>query len=304
MWPYSEIMGERVGRLLCVGDLNADITITTPDGIAIGSDTAGTVAMAGGGSGANVAAWAARSGVPARFAGVVGADSLGDVLVDELSGDGVEVREVRRVGARSRAIAAVVDGAGERSLVSDLGTATVLAVDDIDTTWFDDVDWLHLTAYTYFPEGGHAVFARLVGIAAARSIPWSVDPSSAEMMRHLEVDDIRRAFDRPAVLFPSRDEAAVISGIDDPTRAAEALLDLAETAVVTCGAAGAVVARQGSAPFVVTSEPGGAVINALGCGDAFAAGFLSGRLDGRDDRACADLATHTAARALALASAR
>ena len=43
-------------RLLCIGDLNADITITSDERIASGSDTHGQVALAGGGSAANVAA--------------------------------------------------------------------------------------------------------------------------------------------------------------------------------------------------------------------------------------------------------
>ncbi len=51
-----------MGRLLCIGDLNVDLAITLRHELANGSDTDGTVEMTGGGSAANVAAWAVSIG--------------------------------------------------------------------------------------------------------------------------------------------------------------------------------------------------------------------------------------------------
>ena len=290
--------------LLCLGDLNADITITAEGGISTGSDTPGVVAMSGGGSAANAAAWAAEAGVRARFVGVVGDDPLGDFLVDELAGHGTEVRAIRRSGTRSRAIAAIVEPDGNRSMVSALDPSTVLRIDDIDTSWFDDVGWVHLTAYTYLQQDGRAIFAGLIEAVAAAGLPWSVDPSSAEMLalqctRHEALD----AFAGAEIVFPNQDEAAWLAGVAGPTDAAEKLLDLAATAVVTCGADGAVIARRGVETFHVEAAPT-ELVNTLGCGDAFAAGFLSARLAGFDDRASAARGSAVAARAAAIASSR
>jgi sugar/nucleoside kinase (ribokinase family) len=294
------------GRLLCVGDLNADITITTSGEIALGSDTPGRVELSGGGSSANVAAWAVRSGVGARFVGVVGDDVLGDFLVSDLANVGVDVRPVRRAATASRAIAAMVTdvGAGERSMVSDLGTATVMTAGDLDSTWFDETAWLHLTAYTYFPRQGPDVFAWLVEQATGRKSPWSIDPSSSQMLSAgCSLDAVRRAFTGATVIFPNRDEAEWLTGERDPTAAAEQLLDVAETAAVTCGADGAVIARRGHSTFRVAAASTESV-NALGCGDAFAAGFIAGRIAGMDDAECARQASSVAAHALALRTAR
>ena len=291
-------------RLLCVGDLNADVTVTVEGGISVGSDTPGTVVMSGGGSVANVAAWAAQAGLAARFAGVVGDDPLGDFLVDELAGHGVEVRVTRRAGVASRAIAAIVEADGNRSMVSALDPATVLVGDDIVSSWFDDVDWVHLTAYTYLQPAGRATFAQLVATIESRSIPWSVDPSSAEMLAsQCRREDVATAFGGASILFPSEDEAGWLAGVDDPTAAAERLLDLSETVVVTCGADGAVIARRGVPAFHIPAAPTD-LVNTLGCGDAFAGGFLSGRLDGLDDRASAGTAAGVAARAARSAGSR
>jgi len=297
-------VSEAAERLLCVGDLNADITITTAVEVVVGSDTPGTVVVSGGGSAANVSAWAARSGSASRFAGAVGDDQLGDFLVSELAGNGVDVRAVRRNGVGSRAIAALVGGDGDRSMVSALDTATVLVLDDVDPAWFDAVDWLHLTAYTYFPQPGRDAFGRLADIAAERSIPWSIDPSSVEMLDSLcRREDALAAFANAAVMFPNADEAAWLASTDDPAAAAEQLLDVCDTVVVTCGADGAVVARRDTSTFHVDAEQVD-VVNTLGCGDAFAAGFIAGRLQGLGDERCASLASSTAARVAAMSSAR
>jgi sugar/nucleoside kinase (ribokinase family) len=104
-------------------------------------------------------------------------------------------------------------------------------------------------------------------------------------------------------MFPSDDEAALLADVDDPVMAASALLDLADCVVVTKGADGATVARRGKPTFSVPAAPT-ELRNTLGCGDAFAAGFLTARIGGADDRVCAAAATATAAQAASLPSAR
>jgi sugar/nucleoside kinase (ribokinase family) len=289
-------------RLLCVGDLNADIAITGD--VAPGSDTSGTVELAAGGSAANVAAGAALEELDVRFVGVVGDDLLGTFLVDELAGHGVEVQPITRRAVNSRAIAALVGSTGERSMVSDLSTATVLTATDLDAGWFDAVDWLHLTAYSWFPQGGSEVFGSLIGLAVERSIPWSVDPSSAQMLAvGRSVDSACEAFAGAAVMFPSQDEAEVLTGLDNPVAAAEQLLDIADTALVTRGADGAVLARRGRSTISAPAHDA-VVVNALGCGDAFASGFIAARMLGRDDEASMAAGLAAAARVVGMSTAR
>lgn len=291
-------------RLLCVGDLNADIAITPDGALTAGADTSGRIALTAGGSAANVAAEAARLGVRTRFAGVVGDDALGRLLVDDLARRDVDVRCVIRSGAASRSIAALIEADGDRSMVSDLSTETVLLAADVASSWFDDASWLHLTAYTWFPADGPATWARLVGHAAERRIPWSVDPSSARMLGDGHgPNEASTAFDGADVIFPSHDEATVLTGSDDPATAARQLLDLAETAVVTSGADGVTVARRGR-PTLHCDAHVATVVNTLGCGDAFAAGFVAGRVAGADDHECAQRGLASAARVLGLTAAR
>lgn len=290
--------------LLCVGDLALDLAVTITDAFVIGSDTAGTIEMHGGGSAANVAAWAASVDTPARFIGAVGNDRTGDFLIHELAGHGVDVRPIRRTGERTRSIAVIVGRDGNRSMVSDQNTVVAPSLDDYDASWFEGVAWLHLTAYTYTSEFSRPLFGELTRAANAKGIPYSVDPSAAQLLRNSCVrSEVLRAFEGASVLFPSHDEAEYLTGLDDPRAAAVELLGLAECVAVTCGQDGAHIAHRERAPFHIAALST-TQTNSLGCGDAFAAGFVAGRMSGRDLDASAELAVTLAARALALPGAR
>ena len=280
-------------RLTCIGDLNLDLTVTSESTIVIGSDSPGKITMHGGGSAANVAAWAQRAGASARFIGAVGDDLAADFLTTELASHGVDVQPIRRLGTPSRTIAALVGPDGNRSLISNQHTTVAPCVDDYHDGWLDDTDWLHLTAYTYITPHSRSLFEHLTQQAIRRGIPLSIDPSAAEMLRvHCDREAVLGAFDGANVLFPSHDEAEYLTGTCDPARAATELLDLAHTVVVTCGPDGAHhvdrTNRYHHQPARATE-----VTNTLGCGDAFAGTYIAATLAGVDPR----LATYRAAEA-------
>lgn len=293
-----------MGKLLCVGDLNLDVSITLDHPLAIGSDTAGAVALHGGGSAANVAAWAARAGADVTFRGVLGDDHAADFLIAELSGHNVSVNPLKRSNASGRAIAAIVDLSGERSLVSDHGTDIAPTEQDFDDSWFEGVAWLHLTGYTYITAHSRSFFGFIVEQAATAGIPYSVDPSAAHLLEtNCELAAVQRAFTGADVLFPNRDEAEYLTGLADPARAAVALLDLTPAAVVTCGPDGVYVASRGADSFHTPAADGG-VVNTLGAGDAFAGGFLASTVDGRDLATAVLSGINQATAAVSISSAR
>ena len=63
--------------LVVLGDLMVDVIARAQGPLARGSDTPASVSLQGGGSGANVAAWAAALGTPVGFACRVGDDVPG-----------------------------------------------------------------------------------------------------------------------------------------------------------------------------------------------------------------------------------
>ena len=87
---------------------------------------------------------------------------------------------------------------------------------------------------------------------------------------------------REAVALPA-------SGGDDVAAAAAALSARGPTVVVKRGADGALVA-EGGACRAVPAAPAPAIVDAVGAGDAFDAGYIRGPLDGRTPLAAAALA--------------
>jgi sugar/nucleoside kinase (ribokinase family) len=87
------------------------------------------------------------------------------------------------------------------------------------------------------------------------------------------------------VFLPNQDEAAIITGEQDPVRQAERFADAgARTVVITCGGQGSVLVsdkvRLRAGSYQVDYQGG------TGSGDAFDAGYIVGLLDGEDHAGC------------------
>src|SRR5215472_902083 len=131
------VMGPIV-RLATIGDIAVDVL----------AGAGGSVRFAPGGSAANVAVWAARLGARVTCIGATGADPWGAWLRDDLHREGVLI--VGPVRGRTAAILAFIDAVGERTFVTDRGAALTLASSDVPGTLWDDMDVLHVPAYSLF----------------------------------------------------------------------------------------------------------------------------------------------------------
>ncbi len=267
------------------------------------------------GAEANVAVGLARLGHAVAYIGRVGADGFGTAILRRLRGEGVDVdhltidpdaptgvmfRERRALGA-----AAVVyhraGSAGSRLSTTDVERA---AGDGL----FDGARWLHLTGITpaLSPTASAAVIsardlARGAGLQVSLDINlrrrlWS-DADAAPVLRELAtgVD----------VVLGSPDELAVIVDADPATDPADLIAAVAtigpSTVVAKLGARGALGLEAGGSAVHVAGLPVSHVVDPVGAGDAFCAGFIAGRLDGVDLEAA--LRMGNACGALAVAAA-
>jgi 2-dehydro-3-deoxygluconokinase len=255
------------------------------------------------GAESNVAIGVRRLSFPATWIGHVGADSLGDLLIRELRAENVSVRAdrdpsrptalmltERRTAGHSRVWYYRRDAAGAGLSASDLppdlaGLASVI----------------HLTGITpCLGEGPADAVRHAAATARAAGLTVSLDlnhrqaladaPAFAALMRPLVA-----AAD---LVFATTAEAAVLTAEENPERMAAALRALGpETVVVKLGPGGSLLAspdgllRQDAVPAPV--------VDTMGAGDAFAAGFLAALLGGADPAARMTLAARVAAIAVA-----
>lgn len=267
------------------GDLVEDIVVWLAEPLRHGTDARAQVFRTPGGSGANVARFAADL-VPTRFLGCVGPDRPGDALVEELTAAGVDVH-VQRTG-RTGTVVLLIDESGERTMFPDRAASALL--DHIPSTWLDGLDLLHVPGYS-FESGPTAQAVRdAVARARLRDIVVSVDASSTGMLTHYGVDAFRAllADVAPDLLLANAAEADLL-GIDVSPRT---------TIVVKSGPDPTVVHLPDGSRFEVPVPPVADVRDLTGAGDAFAAGFLASFLALRDARTACVAGHRSAARVL------
>jgi sugar/nucleoside kinase (ribokinase family) len=272
--------------VLVLGDLVLDVVMRASTPIESGTDVPGRVEIRQGGSAANVARWLARLGVRSQLVCAVGRDGAGRSLVAQLQRDGVSVRAVRIAGHRTGRIGVLVAPSGERSFVADRRAATRMEAKDLKAEWFDNLDLIHLPAYSLLVEPLGTAGVRAVELArarGARGVRVSVDLASVgPLLAHgrREARDLVARL-QPDVVFATEPEAEALLGRHAP----EGLLADARIAVIKRGSRGArVFARDdrdatGEAPLrfdVATSTV--PAEDTTGAGDAFDAGFIAGWL--------------------------
>jgi 2-dehydro-3-deoxygluconokinase len=220
-----------------------------------------------GGAEGNVAIGLARLGVPVTWLGRVGDDGLGRRVARELRAEGVDV-------------VALVDASASTGLLlkeSPRPGATVvtyyragsagsrLAPSDLDSLPLTEGDILHLTGITsaLSPSARETVFAALdLAEQVGATISYDVNQRS-KLWSAEEAAPVHHAIaSRADLVFASDDELALLGAVEP------------RELVVTKGAAGAETrTREGVVSQAAIPLP--TVVDTVGAGDAFVAGYLA-----------------------------
>jgi sugar/nucleoside kinase (ribokinase family) len=255
-----------------VGDLVEDVIVVPGGPSERGTDNPSAISRQRGGSAANVAALAAAS-TAVRFIGCVGDDAAGASLERDLSSLGVDVRVQRR--GRTGTVVVLVDPDGERTMFPDRGASALL--DIVDESWTGGLDFLHVCAYSLATEPGRRVIADLGSRVRAGGGGISIDLSAASLITSMEPDRFAALVAElvPSIVFANHDEM-------DALGTSVAILRRAATIVVKNGARATSILQPNGTVRTVDVAPVADVVDTTGAGDAFAAGYLSAWLAGRD----------------------
>jgi 2-dehydro-3-deoxygluconokinase len=256
------------------------------------------------GAESNFAIALARLGVPARWISRVGADPIGDLVLEALRGEGVDIAHVRRdTGAPTGLYLKVRDGGATAVHYWRHGSAASrLTVADVPDEALDGVALVHLTGITMgLSETGRELVADVAARARARGITVTFDPN----WRPALWDGPQAAAEAFAGVLPHADwvlcgeeEGRMLFGGDGPGATIAALRAAgAGDAVVRVGERGAALLEDG-AEVVVPPPEVVDVLDEVGAGDAFAAGFVFGLLRGDDPRDATATANRLAAAAM------
>jgi 2-dehydro-3-deoxygluconokinase len=266
-----------IDRLLTVGEGLA-VFRTAPDE---SLRRAPAVTVSTGGAEGNVAMSAARLGLPSTWMGRVGADGLGERVLRELKAEGVNALSVidpaRPTGLLVKEISA--GGRTEVSYYRSASAGSALSADDVETLEITAGTLVHLTGITPgLSASAREAVDRLLELARAAGASVSFDVNHRTRVWHNEdAGPVYRSIARCTdILFASVDEVGLLlpgwSGGDAAT-AAEALAAAGHThVIVTDGARGSAVTVDGVTTLGASVPVD--VVDTVGAGDAFVAGYL------------------------------
>lgn len=272
--------------VVVIGDANVDLEIRLPHGA---TPTHGNPEprLFGGGSAANTAAALARLDVETRFVGTVGDDDYGRFAVESLAEAGVDTSSIVTVaGNPTVMVIVVVPTNGERLIYvwpPSGGAHGALTVDQAVTA-AGDADWLHVSGLCLRVRPARD--ALLAAMERATSAGTTVSFDLNLRLENWGWDDgfrdaVEAAVARAdVVLGAAVDEIVPLADVADPV---EAGLSLAGTNRLVVARAGAEGSMACSSQGVTTSPSFAAdVVDTVGAGDAFNAGFIAARLRGGD----------------------
>lgn len=223
-----------------------------------------------GGKGANQAVAAARLGAQVRLLGAVGHDAAGDVMLDFLTGAGVDVAGVRRgADAPTGQAFITVDETARNMIVVAAGANALYGADAARAADLAGAGVI-LTQFEATLAAIETIFTRPEAVGALKIL--NTAPALAEGAHLLALADM---------LILNETELASFASLDvepaDPEAAIAAARSLArpgQTVLATLGAAGAVAVR-GDEVFAVAGLRQRAV-DTTGAGDCFCGALAAG----------------------------
>ena len=272
-------MTEGRGGVVVVGDLLYDLLAKTGGSVALGTDTFTDIAARPGGSGANAAAWLAHLGVEANLVARVGDDVFGRYLAGELESVGVTPYLIQDTGLETGKVFVLVDGAGERTMITARGAGENLSPDDLPEDLFKSENHLHLSGYTFSGGTRRETAHRAMSLARKAAMSVSVDPSSVPLLRDIGPQNFLQWTAGAKLCLPNHEEGAFLTGKDEPADIVDVLLHHYPAVVLKLGTDGAYFAGADGTRAQSTAKPA-TVLDTTGAGDALCAGFLAARLRG------------------------
>ncbi len=244
-----------------------------------------------GGTEANVLVALARLGRRTAWASVLPQNPLGERIARELAWHGVDVSLVQWVSHGRIGIYFLDTGVPPRPTVVlyDRARSAIALVDPMvfPTDWIVDTGWLHLTGITpALSEGCQRVAWTLLERARVLGVPISFDVNyRSRLWGAEEAARVLAPFcAQTTILLCGEGDARTLWGLaGEPEQIAAGLAERfrAPVTVVTLGDGGAVALTRDGDKVSVGALPA-TVIDRVGAGDAFAAGFLHGYVDDRD----------------------
>ena len=225
----------------------------------------------------NLAALGSRVG----FITKVGDDALGKMAMERLGAGGVDLSRVVRAEGAASGVTVILPHERERHILTYLGTISELRFEELDLEYLASARHFHLSSLFLqralaprVPE----LFRQMKSAGLTTSLDTNDDPD----------DRWEGALDATLpyvdILLPNEREAMKMARANDLESAVVRLSERVKTVVVKMGSRGAIAIQGGQRCTAPAAKV--RVVDPVGAGDSFDAGFLHQFLGGADLQTC------------------
>jgi len=278
--------------VLVVGELNADLILFGIDQPPeLGKEIlASRMTLTMGSSSAIFAVNLAALGARVAFAGRLGDDPFGRLVLESLQRGEVDTSDIIVDSSTPTGVTSILGWGGDRAMITFKGAMDDLKGTDVTDDMLDQAHHLHVSSF-YLQDGLRPGCATLFSRAHQAGLTTSFDTQWDPAETWEGVLDVLEHTD---IFLPNESEVLAISNAPDLDSAMDALHREGMTLAVKIGNRGARVrSAQGeefkAAPLDVK------IVDAVGAGDTFDAGFVLARLRGLGDERALTFANAVAA---------
>jgi 2-dehydro-3-deoxygluconokinase len=214
----------------------------------------------------------AKLGHKAGIISNIGEDTHGKFLLDELGRRGVDKKEVKIIKrGRTGLSVIIIDKSGEVMVIEDKGSVDEKRI--LPKKYIQGSKWLHMSGCDYSWMSQASKFAHAAGI------PISFDPGRAAS--RLGLEKLSPVLERLDFLILNRHELEALSGSKSFDEVKSLSKEFNCAVLLKTGHGPAYFCRSGTEMYSIPPYSAPYVVDTLGAGDAFGAGFICGKLEGR-----------------------
>ena len=278
---------EKKYDLLVVGELNVDLILNNIKSFPeIGTEIiADKMTLSLGSSSAIFASNISVLGTKTAFAGMLGNDNFGELVLSSLKEKNVSLEYIV-VNKQQKTGASIALNYGEdRAMITFPGAMKYFSLKDIPNEAFASARHMHLSSIFLQDTLKNEVIslfqkAKQAGMTTSLDLQW--DP---ENKWDLDFETLLPLVD---VFLPNKSELFAISKMTSVERGLKFLTGLCKMAVVKMGAEGSALFKDGKITYFKAFNNSN-VKDAIGAGDSFNAGFLHSFLKGLNPNECMEI---------------
>ncbi|WP_082233244.1 sugar kinase [Halobacillus massiliensis] len=235
-----------------------------------------------GGAELNVMVGCSRLGLNTGWISRLGHDEFGRAIRNYARGEGVDVSQVEFVTGHPTSVyfkEMMEDGSVRTLYYREKSPTLPMRAEDLDEDYIKQAKILHITGiFPAIDESNVAIIERAISLAKKHGVKVSFDPNIRLKLWSKEEarDTLGRILPSVDILLAGADEMDILIGEKDPAKIIEKTKELGiEYTAIKMGSEGSVGFFEGktiNAPPVPSKK----VVDTVGAGDGFNAGFLYG----------------------------